>query len=90
MTGDVLLLLLVMVLGCAAFVFGILYLFCHLLGVVGRGIFGIFRRRRACGGQTGQGRVSREIVCPRKECRHVDYRNARFCSQCGQRLDERV
>lgn len=88
MHGDALLLIFAMVFGCAAFLFGIIYLICRMLGWVGRGFAGIFRpgtavakRGEASGGQSGR-------ICQREECRNVESRlDARYCSRCGAPLD---
>ncbi len=31
-------------------------------------------------------RVSQGLVCPHKRCRHINLRDARFCSRCGRPL----
>ena len=87
MHADLLLFLLVMVLGCAAFVFGILYLLCRVIGIVGRSLFGAVRPRPADRSRADQVRGANAMVCPRADCRNVEYRDARFCSHCGTRFD---
>ena len=79
--------LLLMILGWAAFLFGILYFFCYVIGVVGRGVFGAFKRRPVNGRRTGPVEGARMLVCPRADCRTVEVRDARFCSRCGTPLN---
>jgi len=86
--GDLLLVGLMLVFGCAAFLFGLVYVLCALFASVGRGIWGLVRPlgRVGSGGCLSLGRGP--LVCPRANCRKAEYRNARFCSQCGARLLE--
>ena len=86
MQVDIVVLGLVVLLGCAALLFGVLYALGRVLGTAGRSILSVFgvRPTRTAEGRTvdlGGGRV-----CPRSECRKVEYRNARYCSQCGADL----
>jgi hypothetical protein len=78
MSGDLLVIAVVLVLGITAFVFGLVNTvwrgFCFIVGSV-------FGRRKASGG----GR----LVCPREGCRKVEYRDAVYCSQCGEQLVRR-
>ena len=86
MQADLLVILLVLVLGCAAFVFGLLELLRRMLGFVWRsmnGLLGPRREKRADGEMKGP---TRGVVCPRTTCRHVEIRKAVYCSQCGSRL----
>ncbi len=85
MHGDVLLIVLVLVFGCAAFFFGILYALGRAVAWVGRGVWGVCRPGSPPVGPRGLG----VRFCPRTECRRVERRrDARYCSQCGQRLPE--
>jgi hypothetical protein len=86
MHGDAVLIVLLLVFGCVAFLFGVVYLLCQSFAWVGRGLLGIFRpcRRADEAGPRMPGLRSR--VCPNERCRKVEYRKARFCSQCGTRL----
>lgn len=87
MQGDALLLILVMVFGCAAFFFGVIYLIGRALAWCGRGFVGVFRSApsgKQAGSDLGPGR---QLVCPREECRREEDRpDARYCSQCGAPL----
>lgn len=86
MHGDALVIVLLLVFGCAAFLFGVIYLLLKLLAALGRGVAGVFRRPSS-GNGLGEARVcSRVRVCPRERCRKVEYRDARYCSQCGTPL----
>ncbi len=83
MHADVVVFILVLLVGCAALLFGVLYLIVRALGGVGRGVLSMFGPSGASG-RTMRGR--RALVCPRPQCRKVEYRDARYCSQCGERL----
>jgi len=86
MHGDVLLVILILIFGCAAFLFGVIYAICQFVAWIARGLFGIFipRRSAAASDSPTHGRQGR--ICPREGCGKVEYRNARFCSQCGRPL----
>ncbi len=86
MHGDVFLILLLLVFGCAAFLFGVIYVICQMFAWLGRGVWGAFRPHHsacACPPPVGS---SRPKVCPNERCRKVEHRHARYCSQCGSSL----
>ena len=83
MHGDLLLVVLILVFGCAAFLFGLVYVVGCVVTAVGRGMWGLFRPSRCSGPPAPARASSRPLRCPRVNCRKVEYRNARFCSQCG-------
>lgn len=86
MHGDLLLLVLMLVFGCAAFLFGLVYVVWCVVGTVGRGMWSLLRPWRPV--RTERARTfGRAVYCPRLNCRKVEYRNARFCSQCGAPLN---
>ena len=85
MHGDLLLVALVLVLGCAAFFVGVIYLACSFLAFVGRSVLGLAKPRGAASGRTAH-RRSRWTICPRDGCGKVECRAARYCGQCGMRL----
>jgi len=87
MHGDLLLLVLMLVFGCAAFLFGLVYVVWCVVGAVGRGMWSLVRPRRPIGKQEQVRAFGRAAYCPRPNCRKVEYRNARFCSQCGAQLN---
>ncbi len=83
MHGDILLVVLILTLGCAAFIFGVIYLVCKFFGFVGRGVVSVFTRHPSTGSQGHQSGSPGVRVCPREQCRKTEYRPARFCSRCG-------
>jgi len=96
--GDILIVLVLLVLGVAAFFFGVIYAVCRALASVGRGIVHWLSPRSVPSSPPlsvstaerpvrSQGRRTFR-VCPREQCRHVERRPARFCSQCGAELPE--
>ena len=87
MQGDVLLLVLFLVLGCAACIFGVLYLICRLFARVGRGVAGVFKPCGPAGMPKRLMKGPRRRVCPNVQCRKNEYRReAVYCSQCGVRF----
>jgi len=86
MQVDLLVIGLILVFGCAAFLFGILYAIFQLLAGIGGAIWSALfpGRTKRVGRERAAGR--RRRICPRPRCRRVEYRDANFCSQCGQRL----
>jgi len=87
MHGDLLLILVVLIFGCAAFLFGVVYIVCSAVGFVGRGLMSIVRPRTGrfiCGGASV--RLGPPSICPRENCRKIEHRRASFCSRCGTRL----
>jgi hypothetical protein len=87
MQPDLLIFFLVLVAGCAAFFFGVLYVLSQVIAAIGRGIGRLFGYRPA----TDKPRVlsprrGTMLVCPHPRCGKVERRPARFCSQCGARL----
>lgn len=86
MHGDALLIVLLLVFGCAAFLFGVIYLFCQFFAWMGRGLLGMFRPHRPAAPVERRKIGSRPRVCPNERCRKVEYRAARYCSQCGTPL----
>jgi hypothetical protein len=86
MHGEILLVVLILTIGCAAFFFCVVYLIGRGFLLVGRGLAGLFRRASDGATLEAGGRACR--VCPREQCRKLEHRPARFCSQCGARLSE--
>jgi len=87
--GDLLLVALILVFGVAAFLFGLVYVVWCIVGGIGRGVWSLARPWRRVGTveRTRMFGGARAMYCPRLNCRKVEYRNARFCSQCGATLD---
>lgn len=79
--GDLLLVGVVLVLGCAAFFVGVIYLFCSFLTFVGQGLLAlVFPHRRRINRTLTSGRYR---VCPNPKCGEAERRPARFCGHCG-------
>lgn len=87
MHGDLLLVVLILVFGCAAFLFGLVYVVYWVLGAAGRGLWSLVRPSQRGGAAMRIGWRSRPVFCPRPNCRKVEYRNASYCSQCGAPLN---
>ncbi len=75
---------LVLVLGCAAFFIGVIYLCCSFLGIVGRGVVSMFFPETRFARRRGLGRPN--AVCPNPKCRAVERRPARYCAHCGTEM----
>jgi hypothetical protein len=61
-------------------------MFCQFFAWIGRGLLGLIRPHRPAT-PVRQPRVgSRPRVCANERCRKVEYRAARYCSQCGTPL----
>ncbi|MGD2108546.1 MAG: hypothetical protein PVI86_04050 [Phycisphaerae bacterium] len=86
MNADVLLLILLVFFGCAAFLFGVIYVICQFVAWIGRGLFGIFIPRRSSSAGDPPPPSRRGRMCPREGCGKIEYRAARYCSQCGMPL----
>ena len=89
MYAEPLVLVMVLVFGCAAFLFGVFYLICWFVGGLGKGFVQLLRPRRLPNAADhgpaarGPGRV-----CSRDLCRNIEYRRANYCSQCGMPLTD--
>jgi|CXWL01.1.fsa_nt_gi hypothetical protein len=82
--GDLLLVGVVLVLGCAAFFVGVMYLIGSFLTFVGRGILAfVFPHRRMVKRSPFLGR---NRVCPNPKCGEVESRSARYCGHCGTEM----
>ena len=87
MVADPLLILFILVFGCAAFFLGLFYLVGQVLGFFGRGICRLLRGGSPQGPSSSLSPGS-ALVCPRASCGHLERRVARYCSQCGTRLGD--
>jgi len=92
MTGEIAAMLLLLLFGCAAFVISVVFIVGRIMAGMWRGFTWLAggsccetepTARADRGWHTGDGRV-----CPRPQCRKVEYRPARFCSQCGHRFPD--
>lgn len=90
---------LVLLLGCAAFVFSVFLLTWRFLALLGRGLARLFGVSCAVDNRPAAvphhpvhtrrwGRAGSVQVCPRPECRKLEHRPARYCSQCGHRFPD--
>ena len=75
---------LVLVFGCAAFLLWILYCLGWIAGKAGGGFLRLFGGGRRF--KTMQ-REARALICTNERCRKVEYREGRYCSQCGSPLE---
>jgi len=89
MNVDILAFLLLAVLGVAAALLGGAYLVFRIAA----GIVGTANRlvgpHHAIKPPRRRGSRRAALVCPEPGCRHVEHRNASFCSQCGASLSEK-
>lgn len=89
MHADVVVILLLLVFGWVACLFGVLYVAWQAISAGWRGLTGLFHLRRGVSGRSCPPTTrAGALVCPRPECRKIERREARFCSQCGARLTE--
>ncbi len=90
MAGDaVFVIVFVLVFGCAAFLFGILYLVCRLIGGAGRCMIRVLSPPGERVPERPVAPESKGLMCTHGQCRRIEYRSrARFCSQCGAPLTE--
>ena len=87
MHADLVLVLLVIVFGCAAFLFGLVYIVGSIVGMIGRGFWSFLRPTRRLGGGCGtRMRVAGGGVRGCSACGNVDPRTARYCARCGSKL----
>lgn len=86
MYGDPLILLLIVVLGVASLMLGAVYFLFRVAASVGRALFGALVSGRSTNPRR-VGPAPGRRVCPREECRRVEHRAARYCSQCGAPLE---
>jgi len=85
--GDLAILGLILFVGCLAFIFGAIYLATNVFASIFRGIetilFPFPARQRSIFGCCGRG----GRICRRPGCGKIERRPAKFCSQCGAKLD---
>lgn len=92
MHGDVAIVVLILIFGCAAFFFGVIYIIARALGWIGRGLWtlagGSPRAAARCCGPAPSGASA---VCTRDGCQRIENRwRARYCSRCGAPLAARL
>jgi hypothetical protein len=86
--GDVVVIVLLLVCGCAAFLFGAIYLVCQLFIGLGRGLMSVVTPGKQRGASTVAARPGRALACPNSHCRKIERRPAQYCSQCGTSLSD--
>lgn len=87
--GDFTALILLLLIGFGAFFFGIIWLVWSLFAGMGRGVMSLMRGRPVPQSTHPRPFARAAVIgriCPRAECRKLERRPARFCSQCGARL----
>lgn len=85
MQGDVLLIVLALVVGIAAFFFGIIYMAFRAVAFVGRGVFKTLSPPQIAGSTDAT--ASGRRTCMRASCEKVEVRpDARYCGRCGAEL----
>ena len=83
MASNALVFVIVMVLGCAGFLFGVIYLVFNVFGWFSRGVVGLVRQSPS-GSADGSPRTFGSC----EACGHSEKRmGARFCSHCGTGLE---
>lgn len=78
--------ILVLFVGILSFFAAVVYVFFRMVGWVGRGFLRMFGWESGPASDGGGVRGGAPRVCPRPQCRQVEYRRARYCGQCGARL----
>lgn len=83
MQVDLLVFLIVLVFGLAAFILGVIALIWKAVSAVGMSLV-----RLVTPGRKARAQAVRQagLICRNPHCRKVEYRSARFCSQCGRPL----
>ena len=91
--SNVLTILCLVLVGVAAFFFGTIYAVCHALTSMRSGALRVFTARgkhrpiAVTPPETDPPSKKTYRVCRNERCRHVEHRPARYCSQCGTKLD---
>ncbi|MCO6435945.1 MAG: hypothetical protein J5J06_02530 [Phycisphaerae bacterium] len=80
-------LMLLVVLGCAAFFFCVIYATIQVMMAMINGVARLFRPRSKRATRRPYVNPLSLRYCPRPECRRVEDRPARFCSVCGAKLE---
>jgi len=88
MHGEAVIIVLLLVCGIAAFLFGVIYLVGQLLVGIGRGLMALVMPGRCQARRAGAGRRGFGLICPNPRCQKVERRPAHYCSQCGTSLSD--
>ncbi len=87
MHGESLLIIFVLLFGCAAFLFGVIYLIGRTIGWLVSGLANLFGFRRDRLPDMAKPVASNEPVCTREGCGRIERRRgARYCGHCGAPL----
>lgn len=87
MHGEVIAFLLLLAIGCAAFLYGVVWLVARCVGVVG----GAFLSVLGLGPRHRTSASAREVrVCTNYRCRRIETRTGRYCASCGAPLSVEV
>ena len=86
---DVVILPLMLLLGIAAAVIGVIYVIGHVLGSIGRGIGSLLGSPTQPESKF-RTETERFRICSRARCRKMERRDATYCSQCGAPLTDSV
>lgn len=86
MNVDLPIVLLLLVVGCAAFLFGIFYAFCRIIGAFFDGVVSFLRPKRLRVPDSVFMMRDDQSHCPRSKCGKLERRDGLYCSQCGARL----
>lgn len=77
----------ILVFGCAAFLFGVLYLLYRIVYGAGRYLIGCLGLGHGGPSEPAETPPTGTLVCPRPQCGKTESRSiARFCSRCGTPL----
>lgn len=87
MPADLLVVFLLVLFGCVAFVLGLGYIICLAIGGAWRGLMRLLLPHGHAD-PAGRPDGRRVLVCSRERCRKIEYRNGRYCSRCGAPLVE--
>ena len=87
MHGEVLAFLLLLTIGCAAFLYGVVWLVARCVAIVG----GAFLSMLGLGSRHRSSANAREVrVCTNPRCRRIEIRAGRYCASCGAPLSVEI
>lgn len=87
MQGDGLLIIFVLLFGCAAFLFGVIYMIGRAIGWLVLGVAELLGLRRKRLPESAEPVAPTAVVCTRTACGHIEHRrDAAYCGQCGAPL----
>lgn len=98
MHGEVILIVFLLVFGCAALIFGVIYVVGQMLSGIGRILLRLVRPVSSLT-KTGPATASPQaatvipagpVACPNPRCRKIEIRTASYCSQCGFKMNGKI